>query len=128
MPHRAPVPHPVAGSARRTRRARLAALAALALATSATLAACSSSPSDADAGDVTLTVDDRSFTVHEPKGYDPATPAALVVGLHGYTSNAHELDSYFDLTAASDARGFLLALPDGLTNPKGDHYWNAVDG
>lgn len=126
MPPRAPVPDRVAGSARRTRRARLAALAVLALAVSAILTACSGSPSDA--GDITLTVDGRSFTVHEPAGYDPATPTALVVGLHGYTSNAHEFDSYFDLTAASDARGFLLALPDGLTNPKGDHYWNAVDG
>jgi polyhydroxybutyrate depolymerase len=113
-PDRATAPRPTT--------ATLAVLALVLLA----LAGCGSTPRAA--ADPTLTVDGRSFTVHEPKGYDPERAVALVVGLHGYTSNSTELASYFGLRTASDRRGFLLALPEGLTDPKGDQYWSAVEG
>lgn len=73
-------------------------------------------------------LDGRPFRLHVPPGYDPATPVPLLVGLHGYTSNSSELDSYVGLSAAADERGLLLALPDGTTDPAGDRFWNAVDG
>lgn len=63
-----------------------------------------------------------------PPSYDPETPVPLLVGLHGYRSNSRENDSYFGLTAESDARGFLLALPEGTTDPDGDQFWNALVG
>jgi polyhydroxybutyrate depolymerase len=75
-----------------------------------------------------LTLDGRLVHLHVPAGYDAAEPAPLVVALHGYTSNATELDSYLGLTAESDERGFLLVLPEGMTNPRGEQYWNAVEG
>jgi polyhydroxybutyrate depolymerase len=83
---------------------------------------------DAAGGDVRMSVDDRPFTLHEPPGYDPVEPTSLVVALHGYPSTAAELDDYLGLTAASDDRGFLLALPEGLEDRDGGRYWNAIDG
>lgn len=101
----------------------LAALAGAVLA----LGGCSS-PAETSGQDVSVTVDGRTLTLHTPPGYDPERAVPLVVGLHGYTSNSTELASYFGLRLASDRRGFLLALPEGLTNPKGDQYWNALEG
>ncbi|HMO11205.1 MAG TPA: hypothetical protein PKB06_06850, partial [Actinotalea sp.] len=77
---------------------------------------------------VTVDLDGRPFRLHVPTGYDDSGPAALVVGLHGYTSRAEELDSYLGLAAAADERAFLRALPEGETNDAGDRYWNAVPG
>ncbi len=73
-----------------------------------------------------VTLGARPFRLHVPAGYDGATPLPLVVGLHGYTSSSQELDRYLGLSAASDARGFLLALPDGTLDRRGDRFWNAT--
>lgn len=121
--------------ARRFSAALVAALV-LALVAGCDAAAPTDAPSAGPNPDATVApgttgsidLDGRPFRLHVPAGYDPAAPTPLLVGLHGYTSDSGELDSYFGLTAASDERGFLLALPDGLENPRGDRYWNAVDG
>lgn len=76
----------------------------------------------------TVELGDRPFRLHVPPGYDPSTPVPLVVGLHGYTSNSTENDSFFGLSATADERGYLLALPEGTVNPAGDQFWNAVEG
>lgn len=124
----------------RTRRVAAVAVLACLL---ATVPACrATDPASTDGGTATdgstapvtatdgtvLDVDGRPFTLHVPDGYDPAQGAPLVLGLHGYTSNPAELDSYLGLTAAAEARGFLLALPGGLIDAAGDQYWAAVDG
>ncbi len=88
----------------------------------------SSASAAAAPGTVSIDLDGRPFRLHVPDGYAPGTPVPLLVGLHGYTSNSTELDGYFGLMAAADQRGFLLALPDGLTNPQGEQFWNAVEG
>ena len=77
---------------------------------------------------VQVDVDGRTVRLHVPPGHDAAAPVPLVVGLHGYTSNATELDSYFGLTAAAAERGFVLALPEGTVDPSGDQFWNALEG
>ena len=69
-------------------------------------------------------LDGRPYRLHVPAGVTDT--AALVVGLHGYTSTSSELDGYLGLTAASDERGFLLALPEGTTDQRGDQFWNAT--
>lgn len=86
------------------------------------------SPTPDRAGTVEIDLDGRPFRLHVPPDLDPATAVPLVVGLHGYTSSSAELDSYFGLSAEADARGFLLALPEGTTDPAGDQFWNAVEG
>ncbi|MBG0569033.1 alpha/beta hydrolase family esterase [Actinoplanes aureus] len=69
----------------------------------------------------------RAVNVHVPDSYDPARPAPLVLGLHGYTSSPRELEMYLRLTAESDRHGFIYAYPDGSTDHRGRRYWNATD-
>lgn len=78
-------------------------------------------------GTGTVGVDGRRVTVHVPASYSAGTPAPLVIGLHGYTSNGAELESYLRLTAESDRRGFVYAYPDGSTDKRGDQFWDATD-
>jgi polyhydroxybutyrate depolymerase len=78
-------------------------------------------------GTSTISLDDRPFLLHVPTTYDPAEAVPLVIGLHGYTSNSTEMESYFKLVAESDERGFLYAMPDGTTDRRGDQFWNATN-
>lgn len=72
-------------------------------------------------------LDDRPFKLHVPRSYDPAAKVPLVVLLHGYTSNSVDAESYFKLTAESDRKGFLYAMPDGTTDRRSNQYWNATE-
>ena len=76
---------------------------------------------------VTVGLDKRPFRLHVPRSYDPATPAPLVVLLHGFRASATVQESYFKLTAESDRRGFLYAMPDGTADREGRRFWNATD-
>ncbi|MGE5827367.1 MAG: alpha/beta hydrolase family esterase [Micromonosporaceae bacterium] len=114
-----------------TRRARLLALLAPVLIT-----ACATTPAEAPrtgppAGvrsGQTLTVDlaNRPFRLHVPASYRPEIKVALVMLLHGYSSNAAEQEAYFQLTAESERRGFLYAMPDGTVDSDGNRFWNAT--
>ncbi|MEU4427064.1 alpha/beta fold hydrolase [Actinoplanes sp. NPDC024001] len=95
-------------------------------------AADSEPPADAPpampaSGTGTVTIDGREVTVHVPESYDPGRPAPLVVGLHGYTSYGSEMESYMRLTPESERRGFVYAYPDGLTDNRGNRFWDATD-
>lgn len=72
-----------------------------------------------------VALDDRLFGFYVGQGYDPATPTALVVALHGYTSNTQEVFDFFGLPEIADQRGLLVALPEGSQNRQGDRFWNA---
>lgn len=85
------------------------------------LAGCSSTP---ETEDVQLDLDGRPFRLHVPS--TTADKAPLVVLLHGYTSSAAEQESYFQLMAESDRRGFLYARPEGTTDQRGEQFWNAT--
>jgi polyhydroxybutyrate depolymerase len=78
-------------------------------------------------GTGTVQVGGRQVTVHVPDLYDPARPAPLILALHGYTSDAKEVESYLRLTPESDRRGFIYAYPDGTTDDRGERFWNATD-
>ncbi len=69
----------------------------------------------------------RPYMFHVPTGYDKSKPTPLVVLLHGYTASGALQESYFNLTAVSDAHTFLYAYPDGLQDQGGNRYWNATD-
>jgi polyhydroxybutyrate depolymerase len=91
------------------------------------LATCGS-PSDGGPGStVTVELGDRPFTLHVPRQYHRGTKMPLVVLLHGYTGSAADAEGYFTLTAESERRGFLYAMPDGTRDPKGDRFWNATE-
>lgn len=80
----------------------------------------------ADAGRDPLVIA-RPFNEVVPVSYVPGTPTPLVVLLHGYTATAATQDAYFRLSQLAQARGFLLALPDGTIDNGGQHFWNATD-
>jgi polyhydroxybutyrate depolymerase len=84
-------------------------------------------PSGGPGSTVTVELGDRPFTLHVPGQYHRGTKMPLVVLLHGYTSSAAVAEGYFKLTAQSERRGFLYAMPDGTQNPKGDRFWNATE-
>jgi polyhydroxybutyrate depolymerase len=69
----------------------------------------------------------RPVDVHVPASYDCKTPVPLVILLHDYASSGAAAETYLDLAAASDARGFLYAHPDGTKDSKGNAFWNATD-
>jgi polyhydroxybutyrate depolymerase len=62
----------------------------------------------------------RQYLVHVPRGYDGSTPVPLVVDIHGWTSNADQQRALSGMRTLSDARGFLVAYPEGW-----DNAWNA---
>ncbi|MFO0600875.1 MAG: PHB depolymerase family esterase [Myxococcaceae bacterium] len=69
----------------------------------------------------------RPFAEVVPVSYAAGTPTPLVLELHGYTATGATQDAYFKFAALAQQKGFLLALPDGLVDGQGQHYWNATD-
>ena len=64
-----------------------------------------------------------------PAGYNEATPAPLVVLLHGYTSSGKNQESYMKFGEIADEYGYLLIAPDGTKESGGrnNRFWNASD-
>ncbi len=81
----------------------------------------------AGAGELVLDLGRGPVTVHVPASYDPATPAPLVMLLHGYTSSGQEVEDYIQLLPLSEQRGFLYVFPDGTVDIFGQPFWNATD-
>jgi polyhydroxybutyrate depolymerase len=77
-------------------------------------------------GDLTLNLTSggyaRDSLLHVPPSYDPTKGTMIVVSYHGFTSNAPEQVALTSMNAVADARGFIVAYPDGLGNA-----WNAGD-
>ena len=65
--------------------------------------------------------------VHVPGSYDPASPAPLLILLHGYTVDGNQMEKWLKLWPASEAHGFLYAYPTGSIDIRGKPYWNATD-
>jgi polyhydroxybutyrate depolymerase len=70
---------------------------------------------------------DRPVTVHIPASYDAKRPAPLLIVLHGFTVSGEEVETYFNLGPAAEARGFVYAYPDGTLDNDGNRFWNATD-
>ncbi|MFN8052853.1 MAG: PHB depolymerase family esterase [Acidimicrobiales bacterium] len=68
----------------------------------------------------------RPVTVKVPPTYDPATPAPLLVLLHGYGVTGEVQNAYLKLTPVMNAHGMLEVYPDGTLNERGKRYWNAT--
>jgi poly(3-hydroxybutyrate) depolymerase len=85
-----------------------------------TRAAASPPPSAAErpaAGDHRLTLrhdgTERSYLLHAPPGYDPATPLPLVIALHFYPGDGAAMRQMVGLDAKADREHALVAYPDG---------------
>lgn len=67
----------------------------------------------------------RPYCLYVPSSYSPGTAMPLLLLLHGYSATGQTQSDYFGLDDYAEARGFLLAKPDGELNGLGQHYWNA---
>ncbi len=66
----------------------------------------------------------RPVTLSVPRAYDAACPAPLLLLLHGYGASGSLQENYLGLTGLVDARGVLLAAPDGTVDRDGNRFWN----
>lgn len=80
----------------------------------------------ADKGPTNPLVAARPYEYQVPSGYDPATPAPLLVLLHGYSASGLVQDLYFGMRPFADAQGILYAYPDGTPDSGGKRFWNAT--
>lgn len=63
----------------------------------------------------------RTYLLHVPAGYAPATPAPLLLSLHGSCMNADEQALLTHMSRTADAAGFVVVYPNGTGSPRG---WN----
>jgi polyhydroxybutyrate depolymerase len=73
---------------------------------------------------------ERSYELHVPSGYDPSTPAPLVMNFHGRTTStlgkaAPLQQAVSGLYDKGDAEGFFVINPQGITDSDGYQTWNA---
>lgn len=84
-------------------------------------------------GDYTFTIQHgglrRTYRVHVPTTYDPATPAPLLLAFHGGGGNMdlQANDSYYGQITKSDHEGFVAVFPNGFSKLKSGKLatWNA---
>lgn len=100
-------------------RRLLALLTPLAL-----LAACGSAPLPPDAF---LVGGARPALVVPPPEHDPSVPAPLLVVLHGYASNATQIERRFPLASGASVYGATVVHPQGTTDTVGRRFWNATE-
>lgn len=62
----------------------------------------------------------RKARVHVPTGYDAKQKVPLVLVFHGYLENAQQIEKISEMTPVSDAKGFVVAYPEGISQS-----WNA---
>lgn len=104
--------------------------AAAALIAALALAACGRAhPSAGASGHLSPDelVASRPYQIHVPTTYTPGTPVPLVVLLHGYGASGAQQSAYFGFDALAQARGVLVAYPDGTLDRDGRRFWNATD-
>lgn len=70
----------------------------------------------------------RPFRVRVPEMLDRSRALPLVLMLHGYSVNSNIQDVYFGLSNIVSTRNFVLALPDGTIDSRGNRFWNATEG
>jgi polyhydroxybutyrate depolymerase len=63
---------------------------------------------------------DRTARLHVPSTLDGSKPAMLVLNFHGILSNALQEELLTNMSASSDAHGYIVAYPEGF-----GQSWNA---
>jgi poly(3-hydroxybutyrate) depolymerase len=85
-------------------------------------AGCVDGTLDTTVTEVDLEVDGvpRRYELHVPPAYEGRTPLPLVLNFHGLTSSGTGQRAFSQMDVTADARGFVVAYPDGL-----NESWNA---
>ena len=68
----------------------------------------------------------RSYLLYVPPSYSQATPAPVVMNLHGWAGTSQGYMTYADMRPLADANGFLLAYPQALVGPSGVTEWDSA--
>jgi polyhydroxybutyrate depolymerase len=66
----------------------------------------------------------RTYRLYVPKSYHPQKTSALIVDLHGYSSNASQEQLYSNFMPIADTANFLVLYPEG-TFSGNSQFWNA---
>jgi polyhydroxybutyrate depolymerase len=64
----------------------------------------------------------RRYILYVPDSYDPVTPTALVISLHGFMGWAAQQQRLSGWNAVADRYGFIVVYPQGTDRPR---RWNA---
>lgn len=65
--------------------------------------------------------------IYVPDNYTPDQKWPVIVLMHGFTASGEWVNFYFRLRQYVTERGFILIVPNGVRNSRGDRYWNATD-
>ena len=68
----------------------------------------------------------RPFNIFVPSTYNSATPAPLIIALHGFNQSGAKFEKYLDLTPIAQANGIIYVHPDGTADSHGTRFWNAT--
>ena len=64
--------------------------------------------------------------VYIPDDYNKEKPVPLIVALHGFTGSSETVEKYWRMIRLVDDKQFILCIPDGTKNSKGQRFWNAT--
>lgn len=68
----------------------------------------------------------RNYRLYVSKEYNSQKASALIVDLHGYTSNASQEQIYSNFMPIADTANFLIVYPNGTRyGAGGPQFWNA---
>lgn len=70
-------------------------------------------------------VQGRAYEVRAPRG--ATEPLPVLVLAHGYGATGFAQDVVFPFSKQVEARRFLYVLPNGSTDIRGKHFWNATE-
>ena len=68
----------------------------------------------------------RTFLLYVPPSYSPATPAPVVLNLHGWAGTSQSYMNYADMRPQANADGVLLAYPQASVGPSGVTEWDSA--
>ncbi len=71
--------------------------------------------------------EDRPAVVLPPPDHDPTEPTPLLVVLHGYRSNASQVERLFPLGSGAAVAGVIVVRPEGTKDTAQQRFWNAAE-
>lgn len=76
---------------------------------------------------VTVDAGRGEISVYIPDSYDSERPIPLIVALHGFTGNSQNVKKHWRLIPLVDEKNFILCIPEGTKNSRGQRFWNATE-